>query len=65
MNNNAEQDHRAIKRRIRPMMGFKTFHSARRTRKGIELMHMLKKGQMPPVFGQTLSAAEQYYRLAA
>jgi hypothetical protein len=31
----------------------------------IELMHMLKKGQMLAAGGQQLSAAEQFYSLAA
>jgi transposase-like protein len=29
LNNIVEQDHRAIKRRVRPMMGFKSFQCAR------------------------------------
>ena len=65
LNNLVEQDHRAIKRIIRPMLGFKTFDSARCTLQGIELMHMIKKGQMITVEGQVLSAAEQFYSLAA
>ena len=60
-----EQDHRAINRIVRPMLGFKTFNSARRTLRGIELMHMIKKGQMVSVVGQDLSAAGQFYSLAA
>jgi transposase-like protein len=36
LNNVVEQDHRNIKRIARPMMGFKTFNSARRTLSGIE-----------------------------
>jgi hypothetical protein len=46
------------------MLGLKTFHSARRTLRGIELMHMIKKGQMVTSDGQDLSAAEQFYSLA-
>ncbi len=65
LNNLVEQDHRAVKRIVRPMLGFKSFRSARRTLAGIELMHMLKKGQMIPDNGQELSAAEQFYSLAA
>ncbi len=34
LNNIVEQDHRAIKRIVKPMMGFKTFNSARRTLSG-------------------------------
>jgi len=65
LNNLVEQDHRAVKRIVRPMLGFKSFRSARRTLAGIELMHMLKKGQMIPANGRGLSAAEQFYSLAA
>ncbi len=46
LNNVIEQDHRAIKRLIQPMLGFQTFASAQTTLQGIELMHMIKKGQM-------------------
>ena len=60
-----EQDHRAVKRVIRPMLGFKSFHTARRTLVGIELMHMLRKGQMNDEVGQDLTAVEQFYSLAA
>lgn len=65
LNNLVEQDHRAIKRIVKPMLGFKTFHSARRTLCGIELMHMIKKGQMVATSGQKLSVAGQFYSLAA
>ncbi len=46
LNNLIEQDHRAIKRIVRPMLGLKSFRIARITLQGIELMHMIKKGQM-------------------
>jgi len=46
LNNVIEQDHRSIKRIVKPMMGFKTFNSARRTLSGIEAMNMLRKGQV-------------------
>jgi len=36
MNNIVEQDHRRVKRRVRLMMGFKSFHSAQNTLAGIE-----------------------------
>jgi transposase-like protein len=44
LNNVIEQDHRRIKRIVKPMMGFKTFNSARRTLSGIEAMNMMRKG---------------------
>ena len=65
LNNLVEQDHRSIKRIVQPMMGFKSFPSARVTLQGIELMHMIKKGQMISIDEQALSAAEQFYSLAA
>ena len=45
LNNVIEQDHRFIKRRTRPMLGFKQFTTAWRTVRGIEMMHALRKGQ--------------------
>jgi transposase-like protein len=64
LNNLVEQDHRAIKRRTRPMLGFKTFRCARILLAGIELMHMIVKGQMKFARGAHLSAADQFYNLA-
>ena len=46
LNNRIEGDHRFIKKRTRPMLGFKFFRSAARTIAGIELLHMIKKGQL-------------------
>ena len=46
LNNIIEQDHRPIKRIVRPMLGFPSFHTATKTLKGIEIMHMIKKGQV-------------------
>jgi putative transposase len=46
LNNIVEQDHRVIKRRIRSMLEFKTFSCARILITGIELMHMIYKGQL-------------------
>jgi len=63
LNNIVEQDHRAVKRRTRPMLGFKEFRSARIILGGIELMHMIRKGQM--VGRKKLTPAEQFYSLAA
>jgi len=45
LNNIIEQNHQFIKRFIRPMMGFKAYHTAESTPAGIELCHMLRKGQ--------------------
>jgi transposase-like protein len=64
INNLVEQDHRAIKRRTRPMLGFKTFRCARILLGGIELMHMIVKGQMKCPRGTHPAATVQFYELA-
>ena len=64
LNNVVEQDHRAIKRIIRPMLGFKVFRCARIILDGIETMHMIKKGQLSCPEGEVPSAASQFYSLA-
>ena len=46
LNNIVEQDHRAIKRLVKPGMGFGSFHTARRTISGYEIMNMMRKGQV-------------------
>ena len=48
LNNMVEQDHRTIKKRIRPMLGFKSFVSASATLEGIEVANMIRKGQFTP-----------------
>ncbi len=46
LNNIVEQDHRFIKRLVKPGMGFFSFQTAWNTLQGYESMHMLRKGQM-------------------
>jgi putative transposase len=46
LNNIVEQDHRFIKKRTKPMLGFKNFHSAKATLSGIENIRMIQKGQI-------------------
>ena len=62
-NNVVEQDDRAIKRITRPMLGFKDFRCARMILSGIEVMHMIRKGQMKTAKETARSAAEQFYCL--
>jgi len=64
LNNIVEQDHRGVKRVSQPMLGFKSFWSARIIIAGIEIMHMIRKGQMDCPAGQPMSAAQQFYSLA-
>jgi transposase-like protein len=66
LNNIVEQDHRAVKRVTRPMLGFKSFEAAQSTLVGIELMHMIKKRQLVVEEGnEDLTASELFYSLAA
>lgn len=66
MNNIVEADYGRIKRRIRSMRGFKSFWSAKILLAGVELIQMLRKGQMKMTRGQcTLSFAEKFNLLAA
>ena len=64
LNNIVEQDHRFIKKITKPMKGFKSFNSARATLSGIELHHMLRKGQHREK-AVIKTAWEQFYSLAA
>jgi putative transposase len=64
LNNIVEQDHRAIKRVTRPMLNFKSFRSASCVLAGIELMHMIRKGQFAIDGADAMSLANQFYALA-
>ncbi len=46
LNNIVEQDHRFIKKRVRSMLGLKSFRTATSIISGIEAMHMVKKGNL-------------------
>ncbi|MBU3895672.1 IS6 family transposase [Serratia rubidaea] len=65
LNNQVEQDHRNIKRRIRQMLGFKSFRRTQTLLAGIELIHMIHKGQYKHTQSDRLSPAEQFYLLIA
>ena len=64
LDNLVEQDHRAIKRIVRPMLGFKSFRCARALIAGIETMHVIKKGQLDSLKDRASSAADEFYSLA-
>ena len=64
LNNTVEQDHRAIKRVTRPMLNFKSFRSAGSVLAGIELMHVIRKGQFAFIGVDEMSFADQFYSLA-
>ena len=62
LNNIVEQDHRRVKQKTRAALGFKAFHSAHATLVGVELVQMIRKGQVRPIPGG--SFIEQFNFLA-
>lgn len=65
LNNRIEQDHRRIKRRVRPMLGFKSTATASTILSGIEMIHMMRKRQARYAFNPNPSLAEQFEIVAA
>jgi putative transposase len=66
LNNNVEQDHKAVKRITRPMLGFTSFEAAQGTTASVELIYVIKKRQfVVEKRDESLTAAEQFYTLAA
>ena len=45
LNSRIDQDHRAVRRRVRPMLRFKSMASAQAILSGVEMIHMMRKGQ--------------------
>ncbi len=64
LNNFVEQDQRAVKRVTRTMLGFKSFRAGQAVLAGIELMHMIRKGQFNMAGSDDISFAGQLYELA-
>ena len=56
LNNIVEQDHRRIKRLVRPRLGFASVRTARRTLAGYEAMAMIRKGQVYNISGRDMRA---------
>jgi putative transposase len=65
LNNRIKQDHRAIKRRVRPPLGFKSVALAQVILSGIEMVHMMRKQQAKYACTPRPSLAEQFDPLAA
>jgi putative transposase len=59
LNNIVEQDRRGVKRLTQPMLGFKSFDAAQSMLSGIELVRMLRKGQVENGFENGFTVAEQ------
>jgi transposase-like protein len=64
LNNMIEQDHRFIKKRLKPMLWLKSFEGATAVITGIELVQMLRKGQMKGD-NDNKSTYDQFISLAA
>jgi len=62
LKNIVERDHRAIKRQVRHTLGFKSFRAASMTPAVIELMHMIRKGQL--LTTGEVRPAPQFYSLS-
>ena len=60
LNNNIEQDHRFIKRLVKPGMGFASFNTARRTLSGYEAMNMIRKAQVKGVEKTDIAAQVKF-----
>jgi transposase, IS6 family len=56
LNNSIEQDHRFIKRLVKPGLGFFSFETAWRTLQGYEAMNMIRKGQIQGVEKRSIKA---------
>ena len=56
LNNIVEQDHRRIKRLVRPGLGFGGLETAKRALAGYEAMAMIRKGQVRNVGGRDMQA---------
>ncbi|MET3792890.1 IS6 family transposase [Aquamicrobium terrae] len=65
LNNRIEQDHRRVKSRIQPMLGFKSIASAATILSVIEMVHMMRKRQARFAYNPCPSIAEQFEILAA
>ncbi len=69
LTNRVEPDHRRIKRRTGPMLGFQSFRTARRTLAGVEALALLTKGQVRAAPANDLPAqrafVHQVFGLAA
>src|ERR1019366_9499277 len=60
VDNLLEQDHRAIKRRVKAKQSFREFQAARRTIDGYEAMHMIRMGQARWVSGADVRKQNQF-----
>jgi len=60
LNNIVEQDHRRIKRLVRPGLGFGSMRTARPTLAGYEAMAMTRKGKVHKIDGRGMPAQHTF-----
>jgi transposase-like protein len=60
LNNIVEQEHRRVKRLVRPGLGFGSFRTAQRTLAGYEVMAMMRKGQVQKIDGRDMQAQASF-----
>ncbi len=60
LNTIVEQDHRRIKRLVRPWLGFGSMPTARRTLAGDEAMAMIRKGLVHNIGSQVMQAQTDF-----
>jgi transposase, IS6 family len=60
LNNIVEQDHRRIKRLVRPGLGFKSFVTATQTIAGCEVMAIIRKGQVVSAPANDMGAQREF-----
>lgn len=65
LHNRNEQDQRAVKRRVQPMLSFQSFDTARVILRGMEMIHMMRNGQATYACNPHPSFAEQFDLLVA
>jgi DDE domain len=62
LNNLLEQDHRAIKRRVKAKQSFREFQAARRNMEGYEALHMIHEGQARWLSSDACSPTKSLHR---
>jgi transposase-like protein len=60
LNDIVEQDHRRLKRLVRPGLGFGGFHTARRTLAGYGVRAVVRKGQVRKIGGRDMRAQASF-----
>jgi transposase-like protein len=63
LNNVIEQDHRFVKKKVRALQCFKSFHTAERTLEGIESINMIRKGQIKRLAGSDAKGQAKFVEI--